>query len=77
MTLRTHEEIRTAIERWRAFIHEQRVTIDLRRRENATPRERIEGESASIEAAAAAIVISALTWALGETREPTVRVKIK
>lgn len=76
--MQTQEAIRIEVERWRAFVREQRlVIVDLKRRDAMTPRERIEGESASIEAASAAIIISALTWALGETREPTVRVKIK
>lgn len=73
---RPPEDIRAEIARWRAFIHEQRPIVDLRRGKDATPRERNEGESASIEAAGPAIIVSALTWSLGETESPTVRVKM-
>lgn len=75
--MQTPDAIRIEIERWRTFIHEQRlVVVDLKRRDPMTPRERIEGESASIEAAGAAIIVSALTWALGEAGSPTERVRI-
>jgi hypothetical protein len=44
--------------------------------DRATPRDKIEGANASIEAAGAAIIIGALTWVLGDAAEPTIRVKI-
>lgn len=63
---RTPLEIRDEIARWTNF-------ICARRHEIAAD---IEPESASIEAAAASIIVGALTWVLGETSSTTQRVKV-
>lgn len=73
------DEIRAAINHWSDFIREQRPIHRAMRDkgDRATPRERIEGANASIEAAGAAIIVNALTWALGKTSGPTVWVKVR
>lgn len=73
--MRTPDEIRAAIAYWSDYIREKRWI-----RENCargTPRDKIEYAGASIEGAAAAIIVSTLTWTLGEIESPTVWVKVK
>lgn len=79
MTPRTPLEIQGEIERWKAFICEKRIVIETiqRKGDRATPHERIEESGASTDAAGAAIIVRALTWALGEIESLTRRVKIK
>jgi hypothetical protein len=74
MTPRSPAEIRAEITRWSDMIREKRT---VRERPRATPRGEIEYAAASIEGAAAAIIVSTLAWVLGEMASPTVRVKIK
>lgn len=77
--MRTPVEIQDEIAKWVSFVRARRVTVDAVRDKGAlaAPRERIEGESASIEAAAASIIVNALTWALNETPSPTIHVRIR
>lgn len=79
MMPRSLAEIRAEIAHQESTIRERRlVHTDMRAKgDRATARERIEGASASIGAAGAAIIIGALTWALGETASPTTRVKVQ
>lgn len=79
MMPRPPEQILAEIADHESIIREQRmIHAAMRDRgDRATPREKIEGSNASIEAAAASIIIGVLTWVLGETSEPTVRVKTR